>query len=114
MILFLIFPDTPYALPEYDGRTVKFKGLVARDRALGGKALIVGRHVMTCCADDITFSGVVCNFKNEIPYETGAWITVTAKIRVEAHRLYGQKGPVLYAVDSARTAEPAQPVATFY
>ena len=110
----LFYRDLADSMPEYDGRTVKFKGLVARDPVLGGKALIVGRHVMTCCADDIAFSGVVCNFKSDIPYPTGAWITVTAKIRIESHKLYGQAGPVLYAVDSARTSEPKQSVATFY
>ncbi len=110
----LFYRDLGDVLPEYHGRTVKFKGMIARNPQLGKKSLIIGRHVMTCCQDDITFSGMVCNFKNDVPYETGEWLSVTAEIRVEKHRMYGGDGPVLYAKDAARTSEPKQPLATFY
>ena len=110
----LFYRDLGDSMPEYDGRTVKFKGLVARDRQLGKNALVVGRHVMTCCEADIAYNGLVCNFDREVPYKTGEWIMVTAKIKVEPHKLYGQKGPVLYATDAALTSPPKTPVATFY
>ncbi|MBE6594260.1 MAG: hypothetical protein E7644_00535 [Ruminococcaceae bacterium] len=110
----LFYRDLADELPNYHGKTVKFKGMVARDRQLGKKALVVGRHVMTCCEDDITFSGLVCNFEKEIGFETGDWIVVTARISVEPHKLYGQPGPVLYATDVALSSAPKQQVATFY
>ena len=108
------YRDMGECLPEYHGRTVKFKGLVARNPKLGKNAIVIGRHVMTCCADDITYSGVVCNFKREVPYKTGEWLIVTAEIRVEKHPLYGGEGPVLYATDCALTSEPRDPLAVFY
>jgi hypothetical protein len=108
------YRDMGECLPEYHGRVVKFKGLVARNERLGKKAIVIGRHVMTCCADDIAFSGVVCNFKSEVPYKTGEWLIVTAEIRVEKHPMYGGEGPVLYATDAALTREPRDPLAVFY
>ena len=108
------YRDMGECLPEYHGRTVKFKGLVARNPKLGNKAIVIGRHVMTCCADDITYSGVVCNFKGDVPYKTGEWLIVTAEIRVEKHPLYGGEGPVLYAKDASLTREPRDPLAVFY
>ncbi len=108
------YRDMGECLPEWHGRTVKFKGLVARNRELAKNSLVIGRHVMTCCADDITFSGVVCNFKREVPYQTGDWLIVTAEIRVEKHPMYGGEGPVLYATDVALTREPRDPLAVFY
>ncbi|MBE6703296.1 MAG: hypothetical protein E7585_07810 [Ruminococcaceae bacterium] len=110
----LFYRDLAEEMPNWSGKTVKFKGMVARDRQLGKKALVIGRHVMTCCADDIAFSGLVCNFDKDIALKTGEWIVVTAKIRIEEHKLYGSAGPVLYATDVALTSEPKQPVATFY
>lgn len=110
----LFYRDLGDELPNYHGKTVKFKGMVARDRQLGKKALVVGRHVMTCCEDDIAFSGLVCNFDREIGFETGDWIVVTARISIEPHKLYGQAGPVLYATDVALSSVPKQQVATFY
>mgnify|MGYP004422704463 CR=1 FL=1 len=47
-----------------------------RDPKLGKAALLVGRHVMTCCAADITYSPLVCNFSAPVPYKTRDWILV--------------------------------------
>lgn len=110
----LFYRDLGDSMPDWHGRTVKFKGLVARNRELGDKSIVIGRHVMTCCEDDIAFSGLVCNFDRSVSYQTGEWMIVTAKIRVEKHRLYGSEGPVLYATDVALTSEPKNTVATFY
>ena len=110
----LFYRDLADEMENYDGKTVKFKGLVARDKALGKSAVVIGRHVMTCCEDDIAFHGLVCNFAHEVTLKTGEWAVVTAKIKVEPHRLYGQAGPVLYATDLALSSEPKQPLATFY
>lgn len=110
----LFYRDLSESLEEYEGRTIKFKGLVARDRALGRNAVVVGRHVMTCCEADIAYNGLVCNFQNDVNYKTGEWIIVTAKIKLEKHKLYGSRGPVLYATDVALTSAPKNPVATFY
>ncbi len=101
-------------MPNYHQKTVKFKGLVARDTALGKRAIVIGRHVMTCCEDDIAYQGVVCNFPHDVGLQTGEWAIVTAKIKVEPHKLYGSEGPVLYATDMAMTSAPKQSVATFY
>lgn len=110
----IFYRDLAEEMPEWQGKTVKFKGMVARDKHLGNKAIVIGRHVMTCCADDITFSGLVCNFDRDVSFKTGEWIMITARIRIESHALYGSDGPVLYATDVAATSEPKQPVATFY
>ncbi len=110
----LFYRDLAEELESYDGKTVKFKGMIARDKALGKKALVIGRHIMTCCEDDISFGGLVCNFKGEVTYATGEWVVLTARIRIEPHKLYGRSGPVLYAEEVALTAEPKQQVVTFY
>lgn len=110
----LFYRDLAEEMQNYEGKTVKFKGMVARDDALGERAIVIGRHVMTCCEDDIAFSGLVCNFDRPVPFQTGEWLVVTAKIKLEAHKLYGCTGPVLYATDVAFSSEPKQPLATFY
>jgi hypothetical protein len=39
---------------------------------------------------------------------------VTAKVSVEEHKLYRQKGPVLYATHWQEADKPEPEVATFY
>lgn len=109
------YRDLTEELDAWEGKVVHVKGTVLRDPKLGKTALLVGRHVMTCCAADITYSPLVCNFTSAVPYKTRDWLIVTAKIHIEKHKLYaGRPGPVLYATDCALTSKPTEEVATFY
>ena len=101
-------------MEKYEGKTVKFKGIVARDMMLGKDAIVIGRHVMTCCADDIAYSGLVCKFKSAVAYQNYDWINLQGKIKIEKNKLYGRPGPVIYADTSAYTSKPEKEVATFY
>lgn len=108
------YRDLAEETDKYHGKTVRFKGIVARDPKLGKSSLIIGRHVMTCCADDIEYNALVCNFPSAINLKTRDWTIVTAKIKVEPHKLYGRPGPVLYAEKTEFATKPVQEVATFY
>ncbi len=111
----LWYRDLSEEMDRYDGKTVRVKGLVARDGKLPKSAAVIGRHIMTCCADDIAYSGLVCMFSAPVPFKTRDWITVTAKIQLETHKLYGGRmGPVLYATAYEPAEAPRQEVATFY
>ncbi len=111
----LWYRDLTEEMDRYNGKTVRVKGLVARDGKLGKNATVIGRHIMTCCADDIAYSGLVCNFSAPVALKTRDWITVTAKIQLENHKLYGGRtGPVLYATSHEPAEPPKQEVATFY
>ncbi len=108
------YRDMGEDLEKYNGKIVKFKGLVARDPQMGKKTIIIGRHVMTCCADDITFGGLICNFKKDTSLNTGDWIILTAKIKIENHPLYQRRGPVLYEESTGFAIKPNPELATFY
>lgn len=108
------YRDLAEETEKYEGKTVKFKGIIARDVKLGKDAIIIGRHVMTCCVEDIAYNGLVCKFENPVPYKTRDWLTVTAKVKIEKNKLYGRPGPVLYATSAAYTSKPDKEVATFY
>lgn len=111
----LWYRDLSEEMDNYDGKTVHVKGLVARDGKLGKNATIIGRHIMTCCADDIAYSGLVCLFPAPVTLKTRDWIEVTATIKLETHKLYGgRRGPVLYATTFTPADPPRQEVATFY
>ena len=96
------------------GKTEVYLSVLENVLAQGKQALVIGRHVMTCCEADIAYNGLICEYGKDVPYKTGEWLIVTAKITVKPHKLYGQEGPVLTALDTALTSPPAQQVATFY
>lgn len=108
------YRDLSEDMKKYDGKTVRFKGIIARDIKLGKSAIVIGRHVMTCCAADIAYNALVCQFKSPVPYKTRDWAIVTGKIKIEKSKLYRTNGPVLYATESSITSKPEKEVATFY
>jgi hypothetical protein len=108
------YRDLMENLENYIGKTVKFKALVARDNRLAPTDIVVGRHVMTCCADDIEYSGFACVLPEERDLKTRDWISVTGKIQFQKHRIYKGKGPVLFAEKIIVCEQPEEALATFY
>lgn len=115
--------DTDYALwyrdmmedtGKYNGKTVKFKGIIARDKKLGDSTFVAGRHVMTCCAEDVQYAGLIAECETPcMSLKTGDWIMITATVSVEKHKAYKGVGPVLRVKEYAATTEPAEKVVTF-
>ncbi|MBR4943351.1 MAG: GTPase [Clostridia bacterium] len=108
------YRDMSEDLEKYIGKTVKFRGLVATDKRLEPKDIVVGRHVMTCCEADIQYCGLACVLPDVMDLKTRDWISVTAKITFQKHRIYKGKGPVLVAEKVIVCLPPEEPLATFY
>ena len=99
---------------KYIGRNIRFKGIVALDNSLPKDSFAVGRHIMTCCADDIAYRGLVAKGMGDLKLKTRDWVIVEGKIREEFSSLYGGKGPVLTVTEIKMAEKPIQEVATFY
>lgn len=108
------YRDLTENLEAYIGKTVKFKGLVATDKRLDPTDIVVGRHVMTCCADDIQYCGLACVLDAPRDLQTRDWISITAKVQFQKHRIYKGKGPVLVAQRVIVCEPPEEQLATFY
>lgn len=115
--------DTDYALwyrdlleetDKYNGKRVKFRGIAAYDERMPDNTFVAGRHIMTCCIDDVEYSPIVCICKNKHSIKSRDWVMVTGTIKIEYCKLYRGKGPVIYIEETAMTSAPAQELATFY
>lgn len=91
---------------RYNGRKVRFRGKIMKNRKFPEGYFVPGRNAMTCCADDIRFIGFMCksNFADEL--KSGQWAIVTAEIKYENRREYGGVGPVLYTVNIKPSDKP--------
>ena len=115
--------DTDYALwyrdlieetDKYNGKKVKFRAIAAYDSRMPENTFVAGRHVMTCCIDDVEYSPIVCICKNKHSIQSRDWIMVTGTIKVEYCKFYQGKGPVIHIEETAMTSAPKQELATFY
>lgn len=109
----LWYRDCSEDMMKYEGKTIRFKGLVATNKSFDDKTFAAGRHIMTCCVEDITYSGLICKAQTPHGLKAGEWVTLTAKISIEFSKLYKGKGPILYVTELEKATPPEQPVATF-
>jgi len=99
---------------KYEGKTVRFKCRALTRQKLPAQTFVVGRHVMTCCVEDIQFAALVCQWELAETVRDDSWMVLTARVNFKFNRAYGKRGPVLTYLESVPCAPPAQDVATFY
>lgn len=110
----LWFRDMAEEMDKYIGKTLKFKAIVAVNKKFGPNTVVCGRHVMTCCVDDIEYKGVISILPEGTVLQNRDWVILTAKFTKEYHNLYKSEGPVLKVTHIEPSQVPEQEVATFY
>ncbi len=106
------YRDLNEALVSYQDKKVRFKAQVATTDELEEGTVIVGRRMMTCCADDISFAGLVAIGCSR-GIADGDWVELTASIAIDEHPGYDRPGPVLTVIEMAPAGAPEEEVATF-
>ena len=109
----IFYRDMTEEFGKYNGKTVRFKGIVALDSSLPSGSYAIGRHIMTCCEADIAYRGVVAKGQGKLKLKTRDWVIVEGKLREEYSPLYQGEGPVLTVTDIVTAERPNPEVATF-
>lgn len=110
----LFYSDLSNDMNKYSGKTLHYTAQVAKSARLPEDTFVFGRQLMTCCANDIQFAGLICRWPEAKTLAKGEWIAITAKVDIKWHKGYGKKGPVLTVTHVEHTQAPDEPVATFY
>ena len=98
---------------RYDGRKVRFRAKVMKSKRFGDGVFVPGRNAMTCCEDDIRFVGCLCRAEFTDMLKSRQWIYLTATIRYEYLKEYGEEGPVLYGESYELTGAPEEDTVYF-
>ena len=107
------FMDVSERPEVYQGKTVKFKGQVLKNKYFKDKNFVPGRQVMTCCAADLQFIGYISYYDHISSLENKQWVTVTATIKYEFQMAYKKKGPVLYVSEVVPAEAPQEEMVYF-
>ena len=110
----IFYRDMSEEFGKYNGKTVRFKGIIALDSALPTGQFAIGRHIMTCCADDISYRGVVAKGMGKLSLKTRDWVIIEGKLSEEYSPIYRSRGPILTVKEIERAEKPQNEVATFY
>lgn len=99
---------------NYFGKTIKVRGRSLLGGGLDDDEFVIGRHIMTCCVEDIQFGGLVAKYDRASELEHGGWVIMTARIEKEFNHMYQSQGPVFHVIKVEKTEPPEEEVATFY
>ena len=98
---------------RYMGKEVMFTARYCASAKASQKYFVPGRHIMTCCEDDIQFLGFICDFEGEMPFEHGDWVRVTAQFDYGFSKMYGEEGPLLHLIHIEEGNKPEQELVAF-
>lgn len=79
---------------RYDGKRIRARGRAFRMDDMPKNCYVFGRHVMTCCAEDIGGIGFLCQYKGEPP-KTNDWIFLEAKVEKSFSPLHNADAIIL-------------------
>ena len=99
---------------KYYNKTIKVKGRTLLGGGLDDDEFVIGRHIMTCCVEDIQFGGLVAKLPEARSLEHGGWVVMTAVMRKEFNHMYQSEGPVFDVMNVEKVTAPEEEVATFY
>ena len=100
-------------LDRYEGKTVRFRGMVAKSDKFPKGSFVAGRFAMVCCEDDKSFLGMICKGPDRDQVNTRDWVRVTATVKKEYVKLYDGDGPILYTQSVEHCAPPKEELVTF-
>ena len=100
-------------LERYEGKKVKFTAMVLKPKGFPKGYFVPGRMAMTCCADDMAFLGLACEYDRADSLADQQWVKVTATVSKEYFADYEGEGPVLHAVGVEKTKAPKETVISF-
>ncbi len=109
----LWYLDAMDNVDDYLGKTVKFKAFSCQTSRVPKGTFVPGRFGMTCCAEDISFIGFICEAENaqSIPHKT--WVNVTATVGKKSHDIYDGVGPWLTAISITPAEMPGEELVYF-
>ncbi len=101
------YTDCMDNMERYEGKTVRFRGMVAKSPKFPRGTFAVGRFAMVCCAEDTTFLAVLCSGPEGKRLQNRDWVEVTARVRIRKLAIYQGEGPLLETLE-VRPAQPPQ------
>lgn len=65
---------------KYEGKTIKTKGIAYTNPKYPNGIFAFGRNAMTCCEDDISFLGLLCQTNKPVKFNGEKWVEIEGVI----------------------------------
>lgn len=110
----ILYEDMMSQPSKYHGKKIKVKVMAYDPEKYPPKFSILGRNAMTCCADDITPLGLICQFENDVELENKEWVDIVATVKNTYVKQYESNLPVLHVEKISSAQKPDDELVYFY
>jgi len=97
---------------RYDGKRIHARGRAFRMNDMPKNCYVFGRHVMTCCAEDIGGIGFLCQFSGQPP-KTNDWIFLDARVEKSFSPLHNTDAIILIEEKVSPASPPKEELVYF-
>lgn len=106
----MFYLDAMENVERYIGKTVQLKAMVIKKAADKPETVIVGRYAMTCCAEDLSLFGFVCDYDDTVLLDEDDWIDIEAIVEKDYIEKYDLYYPVLNIASLNKCEEPEKEI----
>ncbi len=90
----------------YEGKRVRFTACIYKMKDGNELEFVAGRQVLTCCAADMAFVGIICAHPKAYEYEDREWVEISGTVKVRYDEELQRKIPVCKAETIERADVP--------
>ena len=107
------YMDAMESPEKYDGKFLRYNCLFFRPDKYPMNKFVPGRFAMTCCAEDISYLGLICKCDYDIDLPERQWINILVEVKSEREKDYHGIGPVLYLKEIKTGVRPEDDLVYF-
>lgn len=106
----IFYLDAMEDVKRYLGKEVSLVGMVMKKSKEQLNTCIIGRFAMTCCAEDLSLFGFICDYESGQQVELDEWVNITAIVDKDYAEKFDIWYPVLNVVSLKRCDKPKKEV----
>lgn len=110
----ILYEDMMSNPKKYYGKKLRVKVMAYDPDKYPPRFSVLGRNAMTCCADDITPLGLICQFENDVELKNKEWVDILATVRKTKLPQYEDELPILHVEKITSTKKPDDELIYFY
>ena len=112
-----LFPDFDSSMARtlerydrYEGKKIHFTARAYKMKGDDEFQFVSGRYIMTCCAADLTFVGMISSYFKAYELENKEWVNVTGIIKVVYDSEMKRKVPVCRVIELEKAEQPEEEI----
>lgn len=106
----VFYLDAMENVDRYLGKQVTLTGMIMKKSKTNLKTAIVGRYAMTCCAQDLSVFGFICDYDRADKLELDDWVTIQAVVDKDYAEKFDLWYPVLTVISCKKCEKPEKEV----